>query len=163
MNLPAARFHQLIADAPLVSIDLVVVDETGRLLLGLRRNAPASGSWFVPGGRVRKGELLANAMRRLLVEELGQQAEMLQPEWLGCYEHHYSEGVAGADCPTHYVVLAHRVTWPMQFRERLPREQHADYRWQALAEVASAHDVHVHSRWYAQDLTGVPRCPRSYP
>ncbi|MEL0027843.1 MAG: NUDIX domain-containing protein, partial [Perlucidibaca sp.] len=85
-GLPLSRFHQLIADAPLVSIDLVVVDSRERLLLGLRRNAPARDSWFVPGGRIRKGELLPDAMRRLLVTELGEGACALVPQWLGLYE-----------------------------------------------------------------------------
>ncbi|WP_082016616.1 NUDIX domain-containing protein [Cupriavidus sp. IDO] len=36
-----------------------------------RRNPPAQDSWFVPGGRIRKDEPIAAALRRLLQEELG--------------------------------------------------------------------------------------------
>lgn len=162
--LTAERFHRVIEDAPLVSIDLVVVDDRQCMLLGQRLNAPAQGCWFVPGGRIRKGELLPDAMRRLLSAELGEEAgRVLQPAWLGLYEHHYPDSVAGPDQPTHYVVLAHQVRWPAELSWQLPTEQHDAYRWQPVQEVAAAMDVHVHSRWYAQDLTGVMRCPRFYP
>ena len=161
--LSAERFHQVIADAPLVSIDLVVTDCQNRLLLGQRVNRPAQGFWFVPGGRIMKGELLADAMRRLLVTELGTVASSMKPEWLGLYEHHYPDSMVGSHIPTHYVVLAHTLQWPEAFDGALPNEQHTAYRWQAMNEVAIAEDVHVHTRWYAQDLTGVARCPRCYP
>ncbi|WP_286745065.1 NUDIX domain-containing protein, partial [Aquabacterium sp. UBA2148] len=59
--LPAAQFAQACEALPLVSIDLVLTDESNRLLLGLRRNAPARGWWFTPGGRIRKNEPLAAA------------------------------------------------------------------------------------------------------
>jgi colanic acid biosynthesis protein WcaH len=36
-----------------VSIDLIVRDADGRVLLGLRNNRPARDWWFVPGGIVR--------------------------------------------------------------------------------------------------------------
>ena len=162
--LATERFHRVIEDAPLISIDLVILDDQQRMLLGKRLNAPAQGIWFVPGGRIRKGELLDAAMQRVLLTELGGvAAERLRPSWWGLYEHHYPDSVAGPEVPTHYVVLAHRLVWPADMPLALPTEQHDAYRWQHINEVAEAADVHVHTRWYAQDLLGVKRCPRWYP
>ncbi len=61
---PLARdaFLAVVRDAPLVSIDLVLPDDVGRLLMGLRTNEPARGSWFVPGGRILKDEPLDEAI-----------------------------------------------------------------------------------------------------
>jgi 8-oxo-dGTP diphosphatase len=48
-----------------------VVVEEDRLLLIRRGHGPAAGEWSVPGGRVERGELLAEAIVRELAEETG--------------------------------------------------------------------------------------------
>jgi 8-oxo-dGTP diphosphatase len=53
---------------PEVCVGAVVVDED-RLLLIRRGHGPAAGEWSVPGGRVERGELLAEAVVRELAEE----------------------------------------------------------------------------------------------
>lgn len=54
--LDVTTFETVVASAPLISIDLLVENEQGQYLLGLRKNRPAQGYWFVPGGRVQKNE-----------------------------------------------------------------------------------------------------------
>ena len=48
-----------------------IVVEDDRLLLIRRGRGPAAGEWSVPGGRVERGELLAEAVVRELAEETG--------------------------------------------------------------------------------------------
>ena len=55
---------------PELGVGAVVVDDD-RLLLVRRRNAPGPGTWSVPGGSVRGGETLAEAVTRELLEETG--------------------------------------------------------------------------------------------
>jgi colanic acid biosynthesis protein WcaH len=62
--LSLSHFKDLIENAPLVSIDLIVRQREG-ILLGKRVNRPAQGFWFVPGGRVYKNESLAFLYRQL--------------------------------------------------------------------------------------------------
>ena len=69
--LDKTQFQQIVAAMPLISIDLIVRNELGQVLLGRRLNRPAQGFWFVPGGRVRKDERLNDAFWRLTEEELG--------------------------------------------------------------------------------------------
>ena len=63
-RLPDALFSSIIEHAPLISMDLVVRDMAGNVLLGKRLNRPAQGYWFVPGGRIRKGEHFDAAFSR---------------------------------------------------------------------------------------------------
>lgn len=56
--------------APQVAVAAVVVVD-GRVLLIRRGNEPARGRWTLPGGRVRAGERLADAVVRELREETG--------------------------------------------------------------------------------------------
>jgi len=132
--LPEREFLEVIERAPLVSIDLLVSDPGGRVLLGLRRNAPARGSWFVPGGIIRKNERLDAAYARIAQAELGIPLERAGARFLGVYQHFYQENFGGLPCfGTHYVVLAHAFTAPAALR--LPPDQHREYRWLAPAEL----------------------------
>ena len=69
--LDEGEFVSAVNALPLVSVDLVVLNATGQMLLGLRRNAPARGWWFTPGGRVRKNEPFEECLQRVAMTELG--------------------------------------------------------------------------------------------
>jgi ADP-ribose pyrophosphatase YjhB (NUDIX family) len=56
---------------PIPCVDLVVQDDVGRRLLLLRRNEPAAGQWWFPGGRVLHGERRRDAAERKLQTECG--------------------------------------------------------------------------------------------
>ena len=65
------RFLKVIKNTPLVSIDLVIKDLENNIWLGKRVNEPAIGKWFVPGGRILKGESLNDAFERITLNEIG--------------------------------------------------------------------------------------------
>lgn len=55
---------------PLVGVGALVVKD-GRFLLVKRRNEPGKGLWGLPGGLVRAGERLVDAVKREVLEECG--------------------------------------------------------------------------------------------
>lgn len=97
---PEDEWAGVVANSPLVSVDLVVKQDNG-VLLGLRENEPAKGEWFVPGGCVLKNERLTEAVRRVADMELGCEVEICNR--LGTFEHFYDTSeVEGVDSK-HYV------------------------------------------------------------
>ncbi len=149
--LPAETWLQVIASAPLVSIDLIVRDAEGRVLVGLRRNEPARDTWFVPGGAIRKNETLDAAFARITAAELGRASARRDARLLGIYEHFYPgnfmqmPGIA-----THYIVLAHELDLALtgDLPAALPQDQHGAYRWMSPFELREHPQVHENTRAY---------------
>ncbi len=141
-------FLEVVRHAPLVSIDLVVRDLAGALLLGLRQNAPARGHWFVPGGRILKNERLDDAFRRIARTELGLARERRDSRFLGVFEHPYDDNVAGEPgFGTHYVVLAYAFTIDAT-EPPVADSQHGAFRWWPPDELLGAVDVHPYTKAY---------------
>ena len=90
-------FTTVIDSTPLVSIDLVIENTDGKILLGYRNNRPAKGYWFVPGGRIQKGESMDDAFQRLTLAEIGKVFQRENATFLGPYEHFYDDYVFGED------------------------------------------------------------------
>ncbi|HEV7806007.1 MAG TPA: NUDIX domain-containing protein [Solirubrobacteraceae bacterium] len=57
--------------SPRVGSAVFVVDDDGRLLLGVRDKEPFRGKWVLPGGKVEPFETLEDAARREILEETG--------------------------------------------------------------------------------------------
>jgi colanic acid biosynthesis protein WcaH len=142
-------FTTIIESTPLVSIDLLVENKQGQVLLGYRNNRPAKDYWFVPGGRILKGEHMDSAFRRLTSVELGSVFERQQAEFLGPYEHFYDDSVFGEGVTTHYVVLGYKLVCDIDI-SRLPSVQHNQYKWFDKPSMLANDKVHQHSKWYLQ-------------
>lgn len=146
--LPAETFATVVANAPLVSIDLIVEDGQRRILLGCRRNPPAKDYWFVPGGRVRKHETLSSAFLRLTREELGITLKREDAVFQGVYEHFYDTDFSGeAKRSTHYIVLAYRLQLTAASCA-LPPQQHSEYQWIEEDRIDNLASVHPYTRAY---------------
>jgi colanic acid biosynthesis protein WcaH len=149
MTLPARDFLTVVKSTPLVSIDLIIADPSGAILMGWRSNEPAKNLWFVPGGRIRKNEKIAEAFERIVQTETGLSASFHEAKFGGVFEHFYSSNFF--DDPnfgTHYCVLA----YTLKYRERPTIKtdgQHSKFDWL----TKSSEHVHSHCRVYF-DLLG---------
>lgn len=151
MFLDGETFRTVVASTPLVSIDLVVRNHDGHILLGQRLNRPAKGFWFVPGGRIYKNERLDDAFERITQTELGQAFSRTQARLLDIYEHFYDDSVFGAEpaAPdTHYVVIGYQLDLPPETALSPPEGQHDAYRWWDPREMSSSTHVHSNTRAY---------------
>ncbi|QCS42019.1 NUDIX domain-containing protein [Natrinema versiforme] len=102
--IPEEEWETIVRNVPIPSVDLVVECPDG-FVLGKRTNEPARGEWFVPGGRVKKGEELGEAVHRLANEELGTGVEI--HEAIGTFEHFYRTSEIGYE--KHYIAHGYHV------------------------------------------------------
>ena len=138
-------FSEVVRNAPLISIDLLIRNSYGKVLLGKRVNEPAKGFWFVPGGRIFKDESLDMAFTRTVQSELGLDMKRSDAKFDKVNEHFYDNNVFNDDFSTHYVVLAHKVKI-----DKLPElnNQHNEYRWFEIEELLKNENVHKYTKDY---------------
>jgi len=141
------KFKTLVDIAPLISIDLILKNEKGEVLLGKRKNKPAYGFFFVPGGRVRKNEKLGAAFQRLVQTELGIAISGVSRKFLGVYEHFYDDCFCGNNTSTHYIVLAYELFANRNYN-MLPQEQHSQYSWMNIETLSNSDIVHQYTKDY---------------
>jgi colanic acid biosynthesis protein WcaH len=144
--LPLSHFKDLVENAPLVSIDLIVRQREG-ILLGKRVNRPAQGFWFVPGGRVYKNESLADAFNRIVLKELGINHSLDQALFRGVYEHFYSDSFVSEAISTHYIVMAYEIKLSINLEE-LPLCEHLQYEYFDKVQLLNRSDVHRYTKNY---------------
>lgn len=139
------EFLEVVRLAPLISIDMIVSDPAGRVLLVRRIHRPARGKWVVPGGRILKAEPLDTAFTRLAAGELGMDDVMRDATRLrGVFEHLYDDNFAGAaGIQTHYVVLAYEI-----MLDDAKRVQRDDYCWMDTDKLIAHPDVHANTKAY---------------
>ncbi|MGP8234447.1 MAG: GDP-mannose mannosyl hydrolase [Limisphaerales bacterium] len=146
--LSAEEFETVVRLTPLVSIDLIVRSEEGTVLVGRRSNEPAKDFFFVPGGRIFKGETVKTAFRRITLTELGVEREEAQARFLGVFDHHYAENFfEKPGFGTQYVVLAYELKMP-KASVMLTPDQHNECAWKTEAEILSLPEAHENTKAY---------------
>jgi colanic acid biosynthesis protein WcaH len=149
------NFSSACAALPLVSIDFMITrpGHQGReLLLGLRNNRPAQGWWFTPGGRIRKNEALATALRRVAQEELELSVDWLgRAQLLGAWDHFYSDSAFDPRVSTHYVNLPHALHLTVDEAQAVQPpcghgHQHQTWIWMPVEQARTEECVHEYVR-----------------
>ena len=140
------QFLRIVEATPLVSIDLILRNERGEVLLGKRLNRPAQHTWFVPGGRIRKNERVTEALQRIARRELG--VAVPEPRLVGVFDHLYDDNFLGAPgVTTHYVVLGFTATLPAG-TALTADDQHGELKWWPVEKLLGDHAVHENTKAY---------------
>lgn len=153
MVLDQEKFQDMVRFSVLTSIDLILINDRNQVLLGYRTNAPAKGSWFVPGGRIFKDESLPQAALRIAKRELGLQSFPAPLELQGIYDHFYDDSFFASDVSTHYIVIACRCRVPGTLTVT-PDQQHESLRVFDIPELLESPDVHEYTKNYFRDGPG---------
>ena len=141
-KLPLDQFSSLVKTAPLCSIDIVICS-ADKYFLCRRKNRPAKGFLFTPGGRIFKNERMAEALERIVEQELGLKSVSKSAEFVGVFEHFYNDSFLSEDITTHYLCLAYmlRLPEPVNF---LLDDQHKDSCWLSRDEMMISREVHTY-------------------
>ena len=99
--LTEAEFHEIYAKVPRLTVEVVIRGPLG-ILLTRRTGGPCAGLWHIPGGTVRFGEPLVEAVTRVAATELAMEIDA--GPLLGYIEYpsHYRNGL---DSPVGMVFL----------------------------------------------------------
>lgn len=152
MLLDDSAFAGIIAATPLISIDLIVRNDRGEVLLGKRRNRPAMGYWFVPGGRIFKNERSRDALNRIGKGELG--IDIPDGVLLGIFDHIYEDNFfAIPGLSTHYVVAGYQIKIAANLSV-IRDSQHAELKWWAMDALLLSDKVHPNTKLYFAENPG---------
>lgn len=153
MYLTRNQLSSVFKNSIVVTIDLCIVDKK-RLLLGKRLNPPAKDFYFVPGGRIRKGENIKVALKRILKNETGQRIIKESEEnvkFIGVYEHFYEENFLGnRRYKSQYIVLSYFLPaiCLSEFKKDIFKNQHSDYTWYDYQDPYLNIKIHNFTRDY---------------
>jgi colanic acid biosynthesis protein WcaH len=122
-KIPDSLYQQIHSSMPIPCVDAVIIHD-GQVLLGQRNNKPAQGQWWLPGGRVRKGETLQAAITRKVKEETGLNLETIKQ--IGTGETIFPDGPFGE--PTH-TINTYFLAIPHTPITLIPDLQHDNLQW----------------------------------
>jgi ADP-ribose pyrophosphatase YjhB (NUDIX family) len=134
MILPESLFRQISQMIPIPCVDLLIQDSQERILLVKRKNEPAAGFWWFPGGRVWFNELRIDAARRKTREETGLEAKKIIE--IGTFDLIFSDVPTGI--PSHGITTLFQVF----VIETSPK----------LDDQSSAAEWHSREEWLRLDL-----------
>jgi len=139
-------FKIVVDNTPLVSIDLIILNSKGEVLLGKRKNKPAKDFYFTIGGRVYKNETMTTAKGRILKDELGLELKC-DCEFIGVFEHLYDDSIF-SNSSTHYVNIAYKIKLDDVDLKTLIKTQHSNYIWISMTDLMSQNNVHENVKAY---------------
>lgn len=87
------EFDSIYSKVPRLTVEIVVKNKSGKIYLTRRAIEPCKGKWHLPGGTVRYGEPMVDAVRRITKRELGVDVKTLKNVGYIEYPSHYNKGL----------------------------------------------------------------------
>ena len=92
-RLPKDEFDRIFSKVPRLTVEVLITSEERGVLLALRDVDPCRGMWNLPGGTVRFGERLVDAVTRVAADELGLSVRVGRLLGYIEYPSHYEHGL----------------------------------------------------------------------
>lgn len=124
MTGPDDRHHEISKGAPAVGVGIMVTRDN-KVLMGLRSGSHGSGTYGWPGGGLKFGERLEDAVRREALEEVGIQVRKMK---LVCVSNIIAYG-------RHYIDFEFQVTEFDGEPTLLEPEKSSEWRWYDLNDL----------------------------
>lgn len=130
-KLSSELYRQAVARLPIFTVDIFLVDlTTKRYVLVLRKTRPAQGVYWLPGGRLLKGEEFFEAARRKCIQEMG---ISIKPQAiLGVYNLIFPD--SAWECAGHTPSVLILATCSPESESVMLDEFHQNYKWVSLFE-----------------------------
>ncbi len=143
-------YYRIIKQTQIVSVDLLIKNTDQKYLLGKRVNSPAKGFLFCPGGRVFKDESIQDAAKRVLKDEVGLEWGFITQDFIGAYEHVYSDNFRDDKFGTHYISMAWLITLPnfKKISVKNMQNQHSGIAWMTSDDILKSDDVHKFVKYF---------------
>ena len=87
-KIPSSLYELILDVLPIAAVEAIISKDNSLLFLR-RQNSPAKGQWWFPGGRIRKGETLEEALYREVKEETG--LEVIKSKLVNVYSRIFDE------------------------------------------------------------------------
>jgi hypothetical protein len=142
MGLPDDVFYYISRTTPLVNVDLLIKDETGRTLLSWRNDPFAGTGWHLPGGIVRFKETLETRVEKVAEAEIGLPVQY-DPIPLAIHQIiHQERQIRG-----HFISLLYKCSLPGTFvpkNEGLSKEDGGYLMWHygCPSDLLSVHEIY---------------------
>jgi len=109
MWIPENEYKQILRKIPIPCVDLIIKNNQGEVLMVMRKNEPAKGEWWFPGGRIHHGESRNMAVKRKLKEECGLISKSIT-EWktLDIFLNNFTENYNTHAVSTFYLILINK-------------------------------------------------------
>jgi ADP-ribose pyrophosphatase YjhB (NUDIX family) len=126
------EYKYIYSKVPRLTVEIIVRDESGAIYLTQRSVEPCKEQWHLPGGTVRFGEALLDAVRRVAMRELSIDVHKAINRGYIEYPSHYSHGL---DSPVGLVfevtdysgnLVTNAEASDSRWFTRLPHNTHAD-------------------------------------
>jgi len=132
-------YKQILENMPICCIDMVIYHED-KILLILRNQNPEKGKWWLPGGRILKGESLIEAVKRKTKEETGLEVDIIR--FLGVEEYKSKKtNFEDIKTGTHSIVNVYLVE-PIGGKQEVKiNKTCSDYKW--INKIEENLDSHV--------------------
>ena len=116
---------------PIVAASAVILNSEKKILIVRRAKSPGKGLWSLPGGAVKLGEKLEEALRREIQEECGISIEI--KKLIGAFDRIFFDGQNKVKY--HYVILDYLCFTDAD--KIIPTSDVDDYAWITLKEIGN--------------------------